>query len=67
MDDYDPIPRLKTPEDCEQFAINVEKLGKPELALRARRRAIELRAVALVRTPLQSGKLLRRCMPMSAF
>jgi hypothetical protein len=44
MDDYDPIPRLKTPEDCEQFAINVEKLGKPELALRARRRAVELRA-----------------------
>jgi hypothetical protein len=46
MDDCDPIPRLKTPEDCEQFAINVEKRGKPQLALRARRRAIELRAAA---------------------
>jgi hypothetical protein len=43
MDD-DPIAKLKTPEDCEQFAINVEERGKPELALAARRKAIELRA-----------------------
>jgi hypothetical protein len=39
MDD-DPIAKLKTPEDCEQFAFNVEKRGKPELALAARRKAI---------------------------
>jgi len=42
----DPIARLKTPEACEQFAINVEERGKPELALAARRRAVELRAAA---------------------
>jgi hypothetical protein len=40
----DPIARLKTPETCEQFAINVEERGKPELAVRARRKAVELRA-----------------------
>jgi hypothetical protein len=45
MDD-DPIAKLKTPEACEQFAINVEERGKPELALAARRRAVELRAAA---------------------
>ena len=39
----DPIAKLKTPEDCERFAINVEEGGKPELALAARRRAIERR------------------------
>jgi hypothetical protein len=42
----DPISRLKTPENCEQFALNVEERGKPELALAARRRAVELRAAA---------------------
>jgi hypothetical protein len=42
----DPIAKLKTPEDCERFAINVEDRGKPELALAARRRAVELRAAA---------------------
>ena len=40
------IARLKTPEECEKFAINVEKLGKRDLALFARRRGIELRALA---------------------
>src|SRR5205823_5765032 len=35
-----------TPQDCEQFAINVAKRGEPELALAARRRAVELRAAA---------------------
>ena len=38
------IARLKAPEDCEQFAINVEERGKPDLAREARRRAVELRA-----------------------
>jgi hypothetical protein len=37
------VTRLETPEQCEQFAINVaDRL--PELALAARRRAVELRA-----------------------
>ncbi|MBF6568061.1 MAG: hypothetical protein IVW54_04195 [Candidatus Binataceae bacterium] len=40
------IANLKTPEDCEQFAINVEARGKVDLAREARRRAIELRALA---------------------
>jgi hypothetical protein len=38
------LAKLKTPKDCEQFAINVEARGKPELAISARR-AIELRAL----------------------
>ncbi len=38
------VARLKSPEDCEQFAKNVEERGKPELALQACRRALELRA-----------------------
>ena len=37
---------LATPEECEQLAVNVEARGKPELALEARRLAIELRAAA---------------------
>lgn len=39
------VARLKTPEDCEQFARNVaDRL--PELAIEARRHAVELRAAA---------------------
>lgn len=39
------VARLKTPEECEQFAINVQ--GRfPDLARAARRRAVELRAAA---------------------
>lgn len=37
------VARLKTPEDCDQFALNVAK-ESPELAQQARRRAVELRA-----------------------
>jgi hypothetical protein len=40
------VARLKTPEDCERFAINVETRGKVDLARAARRRAVELRALA---------------------
>lgn len=43
---YERIARLKTPDDCEQFAINVEARGWPELALAARLRAVKLRAAA---------------------
>jgi len=39
------IARLKTPEECEQFAVNVEARGKPELALAARRKAVALLAL----------------------
>ncbi len=39
------VSRLKTSEDCESFAKNVEA-KHPDLALQARRRAVELRAVA---------------------
>ena len=37
------VARLKTPEECEQFAINVSK-RLPDLAKAAMRRAVELRA-----------------------
>jgi hypothetical protein len=37
------VARLKTPQECEQFAINVANC-LPELAKAARRRAVELRA-----------------------
>jgi len=37
------IAKFKTPESCEQFALNVEAT-QPERALEARRRAVELRA-----------------------
>jgi hypothetical protein len=41
----DIIPKLNTPEECEQLALNVEAQN-PELARRARCRAVELRAAA---------------------
>lgn len=37
------VTRLKTPAECEQFAINVAT-RLPELARAAKRRAVELRA-----------------------
>lgn len=37
------IARLDTPEECEQFAINVAE-SLPELAKEARRKAVQLRA-----------------------
>ena len=39
------VARLKTPEDCEQFALNVQA-RLPDLARDARRRAVELRAAS---------------------
>lgn len=38
------VDRLKTPDDCEQFAKNVQA-SHPDLAVLARRRAVELRAL----------------------
>jgi len=43
MVDY-RIKKLKTPESCEQFAKNAERLNRPDLAKEAHRRAVELRA-----------------------
>jgi hypothetical protein len=37
------IARLETPEECEQFALNVQA-RRPDLARAARRRGVELRA-----------------------
>jgi hypothetical protein len=39
------VARLQTPEECEQFIINVRS-RLPELAQAARRRSVELRAAA---------------------
>ena len=39
------IAKFKTPESCEQFALNVEARS-PDRAQAARRRAVELRAAA---------------------
>ena len=43
MDNY--IDRLSTPEECEQLALNVAD-SDPSLAKRARRRGVEMRALA---------------------
>lgn len=40
----DLIARLRTPEDCAVFEKNVLERGRPDLAIAARRRALELRA-----------------------
>ena len=37
------VQRLTTPEECEQFILNVQK-DFPDLAIQARRRGVELRA-----------------------
>ena len=42
----DRVKRLKTPQECETFARNAKKQGRPDLAVEARQRAIELRAIA---------------------
>jgi hypothetical protein len=41
----DLISKLKTPEECVVFEKNVSDRGRPDLALAARRRAVELRAL----------------------
>jgi hypothetical protein len=42
----DIVSKLKTPEECAIFEKNVTERGHPDLALAARKRAIELRAQA---------------------
>jgi len=43
MDPLVILAKLETPEECEQFAINVAQ-KYPEVALKAKRREVELRA-----------------------
>lgn len=38
------VAKLKTPEECMVFAKNVTVRGRPDLALAARKRAVQLRA-----------------------
>lgn len=40
----DPVTKLKTPEECAVFAKNVTERGRPDLALAARKRAVQIRA-----------------------
>lgn len=39
------IAKLKTPEECAVFEKNVLERGRPDLAMAARRRAVELHAI----------------------
>ena len=38
------VAKLKSPEECAVFAKNVTERGRPDLALAARKRAVQLRA-----------------------
>ena len=40
------VARLKTPEECERFAKNAIERNRRDLADEARKRAVELRAMA---------------------
>jgi hypothetical protein len=40
----DLVSKLKTPEECEIFAKNATERGRPDLALAARKKALQLRA-----------------------
>ena len=51
------IARLRTPEECEQFALNVQA-RKPDLARDARRRAVELKAASHGTTAVAERKAL---------
>lgn len=42
----DRIAKLKTPQECETFAKNALTLGRPDLALAAKGRAVKIRAEA---------------------
>lgn len=44
------VAKLKTPEDCAVFAKNVTERGRLDLALAAKKRAIQLRAESFGRT-----------------
>lgn len=40
----DRVAKLKTPEECAVFAKNVTERGRPDLAIAARKRAVQIRA-----------------------
>jgi len=40
------VRKLKTPQDCENFARNASRLGRKDLATEAKQQAVKLRAVA---------------------
>lgn len=42
----DKVKKLDTPEKCEIFAKNCVERGRPDLAIQARQRAVQLRAEA---------------------
>lgn len=56
MDDI--IQKLKTPDECIQLAKNVRERN-PELAQKARRRAVELRAISYKPTSKVELELLK--------
>ena len=42
----DRVKKLKTPAECESFGRNAKEKGREDLALQAKQRAVELRAIA---------------------
>ncbi len=42
----DRVARIKTAEDCEKFAKNADRLGRPDLVAEARAHAVKLKAQA---------------------
>lgn len=42
----DRVSKLKNPKECESFARNASERGRPELAVQAKQRAVQLRAAA---------------------
>ncbi|HLF11299.1 MAG TPA: hypothetical protein VJA26_08790 [Gammaproteobacteria bacterium] len=52
------VERLRTPEECESFAKNAAARKRPDLALEARRRAVEMKASQHnAETPLETEAL----------
>ena len=51
------VAKLKTPEECAVFAKNVTERGRPDLALAAKKRAVQLRAESFGAT----SKVEREC------
>ena len=52
------VERLRTPEECESFAKNAAARKRPDLALEARRKAVEMKASEHeVQTPVEKEAL----------
>ena len=54
------VAKLKTPEDCERFAINVEARGKPELARAEDEERLNFWHLHIMRIARRSARRLRR-------